>query len=76
MVRLAADGGGGSGTIGGQLLNVGPVYRLRAGDTLAAVAARFRTTVRALLALNPDVGGADRPPLAPGQELCLIPCLE
>ena len=30
-------------------------YRIRSGDTLGAVAARFDTTVRALLTLNPGV---------------------
>ena len=30
-------------------------YRIRTGDTLGGVAARFDTTVVALLALNPDV---------------------
>ena len=57
------------------------MYRVRRGDTLAAVAARFRTTVLALLALNPDVAAAAAGPggdagLMPGQELCLVPCLE
>ena len=58
----------------GQLLNVGPVYRLEAGETLAGVAAAFRTTVRSLLALNPDVAGPDA--VRAGQELCLVPCSE
>jgi hypothetical protein len=68
---LAARGGaGGEGPEGGQLLNVGSVNRVRAGDTLAGVAGRFRTTARAILALNPAVDA-----LLVGQELCLVPCL-
>ena len=55
-----------------QLVNVGPVYRTAPGDTLMMVAARFRTTVKSLLLLNPDVQQAAN--LLVHQELCLIPC--
>lgn len=37
-----------------------------------SVAARFRTTVKSLLSLNPDVDVAAALPQQ--QELCLIPC--
>jgi len=55
-----------------QVVNVGPVYRAADGDTLMTIAARFRTTVKSLLLLNPDVDGAGV--LRQKQELCLIPC--
>jgi LysM repeat protein len=41
-------------------------YRVKAGDTLEAIAARFSTTVDALLELNP---GVDPLALSPGQRL-------
>ena len=66
-VQVAADG-----TTNGQLLNIGPIYRLEDGETLAGVAAQFRTTVRSLLELNPDIHGPES--VHAGQEVCLIPC--
>ena len=57
-----------------QVVNLGPVYAARAGESAAAVAARFQTTVRSLLALNPDLGPAAATALPEGQELCLVPC--
>merc|ERR1711998_310769 len=60
------------GVENGQLLNIGPVYKLQTGESLVAVAARFRTTVKSLLDLNPDI--TDVATLQPGQDLCLIPC--
>ena len=30
----------------GQVVNVGPVYRVQEGDTLMSVAARFKTTIK------------------------------
>jgi LysM repeat protein len=41
-------------------------YVIRSGDTLDAIAARFATTVDALLALNP---GVEPTTLRPGQRL-------
>jgi hypothetical protein len=55
-----------------QIFNVGPVYRTAQGDSLMSVAARFRTTIKSLLLLNPDVALAAVLPQQ--QELCLIPC--
>lgn len=48
------------------------VYRVGEGDTLLSVAARFRTTIKSLLLLNPDVDVDGL--LQQKQELCLIPC--
>jgi LysM repeat protein len=42
------------------------VYRVKAGDTLESIAAKFNTTVDDLLALNP---GIDPLALSPGQKL-------
>lgn len=57
------------------VLNVGPIYKVQAGDTLQALASRFRTTVKKLMSVNPDVGsvGTD---LQAGQELCVMPCTD
>ncbi len=41
-------------------------YVIKSGDTLAAIAGRFATTVEALLALNPDV---EPTALRPGERL-------
>jgi LysM repeat protein len=42
------------------------VYRVRRGDTLESIAAKFQTTVDDLLQLNPDV---DPLALSPGQRI-------
>ena len=42
------------------------VYRVKAGDTLESIAAKFSTTVDDLLALNP---GIDPLALSPGQKI-------
>jgi LysM repeat protein len=41
-------------------------YRVRRGDTLESIAARFGTTVEALIDLNPDI---DPLALSPGQRI-------
>ena len=41
-------------------------YRVRRGDTLESIAARFGTTVEALIELNPDI---DPLALSPGQRI-------
>ena len=52
---------------------VGAVYRAAASDTLLALAARFRTTVKTLMAMNPDVDGDEQ--LETGDQLlCVLPC--
>jgi hypothetical protein len=59
---------------------VGVVYRSTPGDTILEVAARFRTTVKMLLAMNPDVEDHISAPtnnsaIASGQQrLCVLPC--
>jgi LysM repeat protein len=42
------------------------IYRVKAGDTLESIAAKFDTTVDDLLALNPNV---DPLALSPGQKI-------
>jgi len=42
------------------------IYRVKAGDTLESIAAKFNTTVDDLLALNP---GIDPLALSPGQKI-------
>ena len=36
---------------------VGSIFRAGAGDTLVGIAQRFRTTVKTLMAMNPDIEG-------------------
>lgn len=51
------------------------LYQAREQESLSAVAVRFRTTVRALLRLNPDVGAdlaLQRARL--NDKICIIPC--
>lgn len=60
-----------------QLLNIGPVYHVREGDSLDALAARFHTTPDEILSVNPDVAaihgdGSDHD-LSVGQALCIMP---
>ena len=42
------------------------IYRVRSGDTLESIAAKFHTTVQDLLQLNPNV---DPLALSPGQKI-------
>jgi len=60
-----------------QLLNVGPVYHVRAGDSLDNLAARFHTTPDEILSVNPDVDGIEgdgaEHSLEVGQALCIMP---
>lgn len=57
-----------------QVINVGPLYRVRQGDTLLLLAKRFQTTMKKILSVNPDVdAGAS---LTIGQELCVLPCTD
>ena len=64
LVRAGLDRGNGSSPSTATVATTAPpptssngkaYYRIREGDTLGGVAARFDTTVRALLTLNPDV---------------------
>ena len=45
------------------------IYRVKAGDTLESIAAKFDTTVDDLLALNP---GIDPLALSPGQKIRVV----
>jgi LysM repeat protein len=53
-------------TAGTTTSNKKKIYRVKAGDTLESIAAKFDTTVDDLLALNPDV---DPLALSPGQKI-------
>ena len=53
----------------------GVLYKASEQESLSAVAVRFRTTVRALLRLNPDVGedlALQRARV--NDNICIIPC--
>ena len=60
-----------SSVAGGRLIKTSLAYKVVRGDSLASVAMRFGTTVRALLDINPDLAlGA---PLADGAVVCVLP---
>mmetsp|Transcript_61092 Transcript_61092/g.144169 ORF Transcript_61092/g.144169 Transcript_61092/m.144169 type:complete len:1352 (+) Transcript_61092:198-4253(+) len=54
---------------------VGAVFSVNGQETAFDLAARFRTTLKTLLSMNPDVDWAspDRP-IEAGQQLCIVPC--
>ena len=56
------------------IINLGPIYRVQPGETLQQLAALFRTTVKKLLDVNPDVAAA--PTLAASATLCVMPCTD
>jgi LysM repeat protein len=58
--------GTGTGTTAGPSGNGQRFYRVRAGDTLESIAARFETDVDVLLELNPNI---DPLALNPGQRI-------
>jgi len=60
-------------TSGVERVFVGSIYRALPTDNLLALAARFRTTVKALMAMNPDVEG-DMDLVNGTQHLCVLPC--
>ncbi|EKX47115.1 hypothetical protein GUITHDRAFT_137723 [Guillardia theta CCMP2712] len=54
------------------IIHLGPLYAIKVGEDLEHVASRFRTTVKKILQINPDI--SDPSAISPGQVLCLIPC--
>ena len=54
------------------LLHAFGVCQVQQGDSLGSLAALFRTTVKKLLSVNPDVLIPSS--LVPGQPLCVLPC--
>jgi len=57
---------------GNSILRLGPVYRVREGDTMTTLAARFETTLKRLLDVNPHI--QDDEDIAPGLEMCVVAC--
>jgi len=57
---------------GDTILRVGPVYTVRAGDTMTTLAARFETTLKRLLDANPHI--QDDADIAPGLDMCVVAC--
>lgn len=56
------------------IINLGPLYRVQPGETLQQLAALFRTTVKKLLDINPDV--ATSAAVEAGASLCVMPCTD
>lgn len=63
-----------AGNAGGlPVIYVGPVYHVHEGESLQSIAIRFRTSIKSILSLNPDIAGEQD--VRPGQTgVCLIPC--
>ena len=59
------------GLYGGQLLNIGHLYSVVAGDSLTSISGRFGTTDTAIHSLNADL--APQASLNVGQVLCILP---
>jgi len=59
----------------GDLVQLGPVYVSRAGDTLASIAARFGSSVSSVLSLNADLPAATDPSAAlpAATSVCVLP---
>jgi len=55
-----------------QRLAIGPLYQVASGDTVIAIAAMAKTTVKAILVNNPDLSDVQELPV--GSELCLPLC--
>jgi hypothetical protein len=56
----------------GAVILTGSSYAVQAGDSLSNIAARFHTTIRSILELNPSLG--DAATIGEGAMLCLAPC--
>jgi LysM domain-containing protein len=69
-VATGPTGTGGRPGTTGQQGNRPRFYRVRAGDTLESIAARFETDVAVLLELNPNI---DPLALSPGQRIRIQP---
>mmetsp|Transcript_21020 Transcript_21020/g.50710 ORF Transcript_21020/g.50710 Transcript_21020/m.50710 type:complete len:1015 (-) Transcript_21020:65-3109(-) len=54
----------------GQLINIGHLYSVVPGDTLAAISQRFGTNVATLLSLNANL---DQDHIQSGDKLCILP---
>jgi hypothetical protein len=59
---------------GNSIINLGPLYQVQPGETLQQLAALFRTTVKKLLDINPDVASSTT--VAAGAALCVMPCTD
>jgi len=57
---------------GDSTLRYGPLYTVRAGDSMVTIAARFETTIKKLLSVNPHIDEADE--INPGEDVCVLPC--
>ena len=58
---------------GDQTLRYGPLYTVRAGDTLVTIAAHFETTLKKLLSVNPQIVQEDK--ILPGDKsMCVAVC--
>lgn len=60
--------------LGNSVVNLGPSYTVQEGESLSQLAAQFRTTVRKLLDINPDIH--DQAGVHAGHLLCIMPCTD
>jgi len=59
---------------GFSIVNLGPVYSVKKGEDLVNLAYLFRTTVKKLLDVNPDIASPEA--LHEGMDLCVMPCTD
>ena len=57
---------------GDKTLRLGPIYSVREGDSMMTLAARFETTIKRLLSVNPHI--VDGRHIMPGLEICVVAC--
>lgn len=60
------------GKSGEHKIFVGAVYEMEEKEAMSHLAQRFRTTVKSILAFNPDL--SDPAAVNKGQQVCLAPC--
>ena len=58
----------------GSAIMLGNIYTMEKEDTLYSLAASFRTTLKLLLELNPDIREVNASLL--GQPVCIVPCTD
>lgn len=59
---------------GHSIINLGPSYSVQAGESLQGLASSFRTTIRKILDVNPDI--TDPAGVQEGTILCVMPCTD
>lgn len=59
---------------GFSIVNAGPTYTVQKGEDIVSLATLFRTSVKKILDVNPDVLSTSH--VTPGLNLCVMPCTD